>query len=179
MDEERTRRDDDESRRGLIRGHFATFVGTNGRVLARHVLAQVAFPLAGAAVILGIGSRFSNIGDMIAGFAVLAGFLFGLVIFVFQLRLGMSHDPRVQEKVNLPTLIDQLFANVLYAVFVSFVLTLVAIAVGATEGHDRNGTALGVEPWMAALITVIGLHLLAVVLMCLKRTRTAYVELKR
>jgi len=80
--------------------------------------------------------RVTIIGDLIAGFAVLAGFLFGLVIFVFQLRLGMSSDPRVQSKLALPRLVDELFSNVLYAVGVAFFLILLTVLAAATEPHS-------------------------------------------
>ena len=115
------------------------------------------------------------LGDLIAGFAVLAGFLFALVIFVFQLRLNVVRDPRVQSKRNLPELIDQLFRNVLYAVVVSFVLTIVAIVAAATE----PAPGVGVHPVWSGVVTVVTVHLLAVVWMCVSRTRTAYLELSK
>ncbi|WP_148060260.1 MULTISPECIES: hypothetical protein [unclassified Rathayibacter] len=138
--------------------------------------------------------RVTIVGDLIAGFSVLAGFLFGLVIFVFQLRLGMSADPRVQTKTLLPTLIDQLFSNVLYAVLVAFALITVTVAAAATEPHaipaatdptseatrigSAQSVALGLDPWVSAVVIGLSIHLLAVVGMCLRRTRRAYIELK-
>ena len=76
---------------------------------------------------------------------------------------------------------------------IAFALIAATIVAAATEPHSpltasvRPGTAevmfsnslpLGLEPWVSALIAGLALHLLAVVRMCLKRTRAAYQELK-
>lgn len=101
------------------------------------------------------------------------------MIFVFQLRLGMSTDPRVQGKALLPVLVDQLFSNVLYAVGVSFALTAVTVLAGGTEPQDKHGELIGLDPWVSAAVAALAVHLLAVISMCLKRTRRAYAELKQ
>ena len=179
---------------GMIFDHFATLRGVKGKFLWWQIIAQFALPTAVSVMIWEAGFRITIVGDLIAGFSVLAGFLFGLVIFVFQLRLGMTADPRVQSKLLLPTLIDQLFANVLYAVLVSFALIAVTVAAAATEPHAEPvmatvvapaipfvvtpGAALGLEPWVSAVVIGLAAHLLAVVGMCLSRTRRAYFELK-
>lgn len=182
-----------DASKGMILDHLATLRGVRGRLLWWQIGAQFVLPVAVGVVLWGGGFRIGIVGDLLAGFAVLAGFLFGLVIFVFQLRLGMSSDPRVQSKVLLPTLIDQLFANVLYAVLVSFALIVATVAAAATEPRaapvvpaqtsaltDAAGTgvALGLEPWVSAVVVALAVHLLAVLGMCLTRTRRAYLELK-
>lgn len=179
----------------MIWDHLATLRGVRGRFLWWQIGAQFVLPVIVGLAIWQVGFRTTIVGDLIAGFSVLAGFLFGLVIFVFQLRLGMTTDPRVQTKTLLPTLVDQLFSNVLYAVSVSFALITVTVAAAATEPHTalivtpattarsqpivEAGVALGLEPWVSGVVMGLAVHLLAVIWMCLSRTRRAYIELKR
>ena len=54
-----------------------------------------------------------------------------------------------------------------------------ALAVGATQGHDKSGTVIPTSPLVTASLVLLASHLLAVVLMCIRRTRRAYVELTR
>ena len=178
----------------MIWDHLVTLRGVRGGLLWWQIIAQYLVPIAAGVAIWLLGYRVTIVGDLIAGFSVLAGFLFGLVIFVFQLRLGMTPDPRVQTKALLPTLIDQTFSNVLYAVLVSFALIAASVAAAATEPHTdpvitpasaeggsptvEAGIALGLEPWVSGMVIGLAVHLLAVVGMCLSRTRRAYIELK-
>lgn len=118
------------------------------------------------------------VSELSAGFAVLAGFLFALVIFVFQLRQSIRREPGVPRKRLLTTLIDQLFASVLYSVVVSFVLIAMTVAGAITEPHDDKGNPAGLSPWLSAAIVLVCVHLLAVVWMCIKRTRRAYLEIR-
>jgi hypothetical protein len=178
----------------MIWDHLATLRGVRGGFLWWQIIAQFVLPIGVFVALTVAGFRVTIVGDLIAGFSVLAGFLFGLVIFVFQLRLGMTTDPRVQTKALLPTLIDQTFSNVLYAVLVSFALIAATVAAAATEPHTElvitpaavpggsptveAGVALGLEPWVSGIVIGLAVHLLAVVGMCLSRTRRAYIELK-
>lgn len=178
----------------MIWDHLATLRGVRGGYLWWQITAQFALPAVVGLAIWQAGFRLTIMGDLIAGFSVLAGFLFGLVIFVFQLRLGLTTDPRVQSKTLLPALIDQTFSNVLYAVLVSFALIAATVAAAATEPRTEPvvvpamtpgsapsievGVALGLEPWVSGAVIALAVHLLAVVGMCLTRTRRAYIELK-
>ncbi len=178
----------------MIWDHLATLRGVRGGFLWWQIGAQFVLPTAVGVAIWWAGFRVTIVGDLIAGFSVLAGFLFGLVIFVFQLRLGMTTDPRVQTKALLPTLVDQTFSNVLYAVLVSFALIATTVTAAATEPHTKPvvtpaaipggtpqseaGVALGLEPAVSGVVIGLAVHLLAVVIMCLSRTRRAYIELK-
>jgi hypothetical protein len=187
------RRSDDRAphwriRGGVVTDHLATLRGTRGRLLWRQILLQFLVPLVAAASVVALQFRVTIMTELIAGFSVLAGFLFGLVIFVFQLRLSMSSDPRVQSKLALPRLVDELFSNVLYAVGVSFTLILLSVVSAATEPQlvivpatdDSEVTVegLGLDPWVSGIVVLFALHLLAVIGMCIKRTRRAYIELR-
>jgi hypothetical protein len=107
-------------------------------------------------------------------------FLFGLVIFVFQLRLQVTNDPRIPQQGQLPRLIDQLFANVTYAVLVGFAVTVVAMAASATRTTDpKTGDLLPINAWWSGVLVALFLHLALLLGMALKRLHSAYRELRR
>lgn len=174
-----SQRHDGPRRGGVVTDHLATLRGVGGRVLWAQVTLQLVLPIVAGAAVIYFSVRLAIVGELIAGSAVIAGLLFGLVIFIFQLRLGLTTDPRVQSKTAVPELIDQLFSNVLYAVVASFAFVIAAVLFAALEPVDiKTGDALGLEPWMSAVLVVLGLHLLAVIYMCIRRTRRAYLELR-
>ena len=138
-------------------------------------------PAAAAAAIAIFGVKLQGIGEIVGGLSILAGFLFGLVVFVFQLRIQVSNDPRVAPQGRLLRLLDQLFANVSYAVLIGFVTTSVAIAAAATRSTvpKSPGDLLPVNPWWSAALVFFFVHLMLMLGMALRRTRAAYRELKR
>jgi uncharacterized membrane protein len=132
--------------------------------------------LGGAAWMVGL--RLSALGEIVGGLALMAGFLFALVIFVFELRLRVTSDPRTQTAVQLPRLVDELFANITYSVVIALIATGVAIIAATNEPQTVFGVQLGVEPWLSAVIVVLMAHLFAMILTCLRRTGAAYRELR-
>lgn len=139
------------------------------------------FPAAAGVTIAFFGVELQGIGEIVGGLSILAGFLFGMVVFVFQLRMQVSNDPRVAQGGRLPRLIDQLFANVSYAVLVGFVTASLAIAASATRATvpGSPGDLLPVNPWWSAGLVFLFVHLMLLLGMALRRTRAAYRELKR
>lgn len=137
-------------------------------------------PLAAAVPMAVYGVELQGIGEVVGGLSILAGFLFGLVIFVFQLRLQVTHDPRVAPQGRLPRLLDQLFANVSYAVLVGLVTAAAAIAASATRSvNPATGDLMAVNRWWSAALVYLFAHLLLLLAMALRRTRAAYRELRR
>lgn len=137
-----------------------------------------AFPIVLAAVGWISGFRIGAVGEMLAGITVLASLLFALVIFVIQLRLQMTTDPRVSLRAT--RLVDELFANVCYAVLVglaSTTVTLIAAATRTSDGKDPDPDPL--SPLWTAAVVVTAAHLLLMVLMSLKRTNATYRELSK
>lgn len=159
--------------RPVIGGHVATLRNAQtDKVRWRDVAAQYVLPLVSAVLLAWPAHvRVADVGQVIAGAAVLAGFSFGLGIFVFQLRMEATRDPRVHTGSYLLELLDELFANVTYAVVVGLLFTALATAAAAI---DASGSAwAGV--WSGAFI-FLGAHYLLTLLMCLKRLRRAYRE---
>lgn len=137
-------------------------------------------PLAAAILIAVFRVELQGIDDVVGGLSILAGFLFGLLIFVFQLRLQVTNDPRVARQGLLPRLLDQLFSNVSYAVLVGFVTATVAIAASATRTpFPDSADLMAVNRWWSAVLVALFVHLMLMLAMALRRLRTAYRELKR
>lgn len=143
------------------------------------VVIQYLLPVvAGVACYLG-QFHLQGVGDVIAGLAVLAALLFALVIFVFQLRLQLANDPRVPKGGLLPTLVDELFANVAYAVLIGLSAVVVSLAASSTRSLDERGNLEPLNAIWSAVLVVVAVHLLLTVGMCLKRTHSAYRELTK
>lgn len=121
-----------------------------------------------------IGFRFVNVGDLIAGLAIMTGFTFGLLVFVFQLRLQITNDPRHHEDRWLKRLIDQLFQNVAYALLVGFA-AVVAAVIASTAKLPDNPLPDGWASAAATLVlTFLSLHYVMTMAMCAKRLNVAY-----
>lgn len=154
-------------------GYFDTFRHYKTKqVLWPQVLLQLLLPVAISLVFLNRGFRVAALSDLLSGLAIVTGFLFTLLVFIFQLRLQMNGDQRFANRKSLKQLIDELFAQVNWAILValiSVVSVIFLISLLDPNAHlDRYGSAL-----FAALT----LHLLAVLLACAMRTRAAYDEL--
>lgn len=165
----------------LVTDHLSTLKHERSRrVQWPDVLVLYGVPLGLAGLALNRGLRLQGIGEVVGGLAILAGFLFALVIFVFQLRLAVTNDPRVDSTGMLPRLIDRLFATVSYAVLVGIATTGVAMAAASTRGTDpRSGDPEPINQWWSAALVLLFVHLLLLLAMTLRRTRIAYRELRR
>ena len=106
---------------------------------------------------------------------MLAGFTFGLLVFVFQLRLQVSNDPRVIGT-NLGTLIDQLFTNVAYALLVGLVCVTLAVGFVSLRHSPlpsaQSASALGMVS--TGVLIAAASHFLLTLAMCTKRAYRAY-----
>ena len=156
-----------------IKDHYDTLVDQrDGHWYFPDYLILIGAPVASGA---GVGYWY-QLGDMasfIGGTAVLHRVLFAMVVHVFQLRMQLLDNPHVPREGNLAGFIDQLFANVNYAVVVGIGATAVsmAAAVTATDGHIGH-------IW-SGVVAALGVHLMLVVIMCIKRIRAAYREIKQ
>ncbi|MGU3652511.1 hypothetical protein [Mycolicibacterium sp. A43C] len=132
----------------------------------------VGMPVAVGLAVLYADFRMKDTAAMLAGLAVFTALLFGLVIFVFQLRVQIKDDGRDRERPRLAKLVDYTFANVTYSVIVGIVTTVVAVVTAAISDPE-----LGAPAWICALLTALALHLVLTILMCLKRIHSAYQQI--
>lgn len=161
-----------------IRAHYATLVDdSTGRPHIPDYVLSIGGPvLVGGVVAAIMRARQLSTSDMasyIAGVAIFTALLFALVIYVFQLRMQIDTDDRVPRDGRLMRLVDQLFSNVNYAVVVGVLTTVIAM-VAAMLAHDGE-----VGPYWTGVISALGLHLVLVVFMCIKRVDSAYRQIRR
>lgn len=158
-----------------IKDHYATLVDQHSpdRPYLPDYVVLLGVPLAtGTAV--GYYFRLHDMASYIAGVAVFTGLLFALVVYVFQLRMQLLSDPSVPRDGKLAGFIDQVFANVSYAVVVGVTATIASIAAAVTADGAGRINAI----W-SGVVVALGVHLMLVVLMCIKRLRAAYREIKK
>lgn len=161
----------------LVVNHINTLRDSRtDRIRSRDIGTHYFLPLAVAAALpFGLDLRLADAGQVIAGASILAGFSFGFAIWVFELRLHATRDPRVPKGAYLLDLLDELFTNVCYTIVVG--LALVVLAVGATSlTSSYEAARVFSDGWTFALLA-LGLHYVVTLLMCLKRIVRAYREL--
>lgn len=110
-----------------------------------------------------------DVGSFLGGIAVFAALLFALVVFVFQLRISAGNNPATENKDRLLKLLDQLFANVSYAVLIGLATTFLGIiSIWLTDEEA------GAPIWLSVLLVAAVTHLVLTIMMCLKRINAAY-----
>jgi uncharacterized membrane protein YhaH (DUF805 family) len=154
----------------IIVDHLGTFrdAGTGKRSFWDFLL-QLGLPIAVAVLSAFAGYRATDIGAFLGGVAVFAALLFALVVFVFQLRITAGNDPVASGRKILLKLLDELFANVSYAVLIGLLTTCLGI-IAIWVGHEKEGAPV----WVSCLLVGTVTHLVLTILMCLKRINSAY-----
>lgn len=133
------------------------------------MLGQFGVPLLLGAVAPILGFRLWDAGQVVQGAAILAGFSFGLAIYVFQLRMEAARDPRIPKGAAVLDLLDELFANVRYSILIG--IAVVVIAVAAVAFHQGSEELNAV--WTGTIIAA-SVHFILTILMCMKRLGRAY-----
>lgn len=159
----------------IVVDHFDTLRDARTHRMSFGDLAtQFGLPVLLGAVLPIFGLRLVELGQVIAGLAVLAGLTFGLLVFVFQLRLQLSSDPRVQAT-TLRQLIDQLFVNVAYTVLIGLTSAAVCVAVVSVRwGEEASSGSQGVSAVASGVVVGLCVHFLLSLAMCTKRAYRAY-----
>lgn len=166
------------SPRAIIADHYETLrhQGTSKPSVADYTWV-VALPIVASAAFYWLDLRVTDFGQVLAGVAILTGFIFGLIVFVFQLRLShaANGDSRRGESI-LAGLLNELFTNVVYTAFVGILTAVALIAVGAVGGVVPEGVAASgqLSRLGSAVIVLLGAHFLVTLMMCIKRLYTAY-----
>ncbi|BCP02042.1 hypothetical protein [Mycobacterium intracellulare] len=161
-----------------IRDHYVTLVDDNtGKYYWPDYALLIGIPTV-SGVIVGTALHVHQTGlrDMasyIGGVAIFTALLFGMVVHVFQLRMQLLSHPDVPRDGDLARFVDELFANVNYAVVVGIIATGVSMAGAVTANNDGR-----INPLWSGVVVAFGIHLLLVVFMCVKRIRAAYRQIK-
>ena len=169
---------------GVVADHYSTLrdVQTHD-VRATDWISQLVIPTLVSVALTAwpLHVTMHDFGQVIAGLSILGGFMFGLVTYVFQLRVSVASDPRIESSGRpVLQLLDELFANLSYAVLVCVggALFSVVCATVLPSPVPKGGG------WRIAALATSGvvffllMHAALVVAMCLKRIRSAYAALR-
>ena len=132
------------------------------------VVMQVVVPLAVGIWSWGLGAKLGDVGAAVTGISIVAGLLFSMAVFLFQLRLSLGADKRLGKDDYV--LVDECMSNTLWAILWGLGLTLFLIVCDAGNwiGADNSGSVL------TGIAIAATTHFLLVIGMCLKRLRRAY-----
>lgn len=149
--------------------HFHTLYNARtGKADWRAWCAQVGIPCLIGAITAIMGAELGDVGNAVAGVSIVSGLLFAMAIFLFQLRLSLGQDNRLNE--NDYRLIDECMSNTLWAIVWGLTLTVYLVVVDA-GGWMKQGTLAMIFNGVAV---AAGIHFLIVIMMCIKRLRRAY-----
>jgi hypothetical protein len=158
----------------VVKDHYSTFVdASTGRPMATDYLGMVALPAAIGALIAWRGVEFSSLGDLVAGVGVFVAALFAAQMQTFSLAQRLTDDPRLAGQRRLGRVLDELEANLSYAVLVGLCGLGLLMSAAASHGQGQSASRW----WTGAVTAVLG-HLVLTTFMALKRTRYVYGELR-
>lgn len=161
----------------IVKDHYATFTDVHGKKLASDWVAMLGLPTLAFVAAAWPKVELRAVGDVVAGVSILAGLLFGLLVYVFQLRLQLASDPRVNPGGLTIKLVEQLFKNVAYAVVVGLITAAYLVAcANIAQPFEKDGPSV-INRWWSAGAIALSAHLLLTIFMCLKRTSTAFEKL--
>lgn len=149
--------------------HFRTLYNArSGKLHWSDIATQIGIPIAGAFTTWLSGAKMTDVGNAVTGISIVAGLLFSMSVFLFQLRISMPDDKRlIPQDFNL---IDECMKNTLWAIVwgLALALFLIITSIGGWIGSDRTG------PILTGIAVGASLHFLLVIGMCLKRLHRAY-----
>lgn len=156
--------------------YLSTFRHTKSRQwVFSQLFGHVLMPLiAGAIVLLGrIPISGSVLPEILSGLSILTGFLFTLLVFIFQLRLQAGDHENYSSRRMLLRLIDEMNAQTTWAVGVALAMVF-GLLIGISVRTDDR-----IQGFLGAVMVVIVVHLFAVMATCALRTKAAYTEMLR
>ena len=157
-----------------VRAHFDTLRDDRtGKVRRVDYVLFVGLPVTAASAAWYFDFRMKDMASALAGLAVFTALLFGLVIFVFQLRIQIKNDGREREHPRLVRLVDETFSNVTYSVVIGLATTVVGMIAASVAEKE-----VGAPVWITVILVLLGTHLVLTILMCLKRIHSAYQQIK-
>jgi hypothetical protein len=129
---------------------------------------QIGLPVALGAVTWGLGVMLDDVTGAVAGVSIVAGLLFSMAVFLFQLRLSLEGDSRLTG--DDYELVDECMKNTLWAILWGLLLALYLVISGAGKWMDTPIAG----PVMTGIAIGASLHFVLVIAMCIKRLRRAY-----
>lgn len=157
----------------VVRGHIDTLRDDRTKKFRRVDFALFyGLPMIPAGLAIWKQFHATDVGAFLGGLSVFGALLFGLVVFVFQLRITAASDPRIPPGSRVIRLLDALFKNVNYAVLVGLATTSLGV-LSLWLGDSKTGAPV----WVSVALVYFVCHLGLTILMCVKRVDAAYRQL--
>lgn len=149
--------------------HFSTlYDNRTGRPDWRSIATQVFLPLVAGTATWKLGAKITDVGGAVSGISIVAGLLFAMAVFLFQLRVTLDKAKHLGEDDFI--LVDECMANTLWAILWGVALAVYLIVCGAGKWISNNSWG----PMLTGIAVAGTVHFLFVIGMCLKRLRRAY-----
>lgn len=132
------------------------------------IFTQTIVPLTAGFGVWKIGAQLTDVTGAVSGISIVAGLLFSMAVFLFQLRIPLGKDHRLLE--DDYALVDECMSNTLWAILwgLGLVLYLIVCEAGGWLSNETSG------PILTGIAVAAAAHFLLVIGMCLKRLRRAY-----
>lgn len=154
---------------GIAKGHFRTLRDARtGRVRMLGLVWQVGLPVACGVVCAMLGWHLDDASNAIVGISIVAALMCAMAALIFQIRLDLNKTPAAEKRDV--ALIDEVFANVMWAILMGLALALYLIIIDAV-GIFVEGTPAIIASSVAVALCV---HFVFVIGMCLKRFQRSY-----
>lgn len=155
---------------GLVQDHYETLRNyQTNRAKPGDYLVYLGIPTLVAVTSWFLGGQARNIPEVLAAVAILTGLIFNVFVLIFDLTARTADSLAGASRTLVSRLVDELRANVSYAVLVGLVLT---VTLGGIAMFANTTDPLG-RPATAAIVFA-GTHMLLTVFMILKRVRATF-----
>lgn len=165
----------------IVRDHYRT-LRTQGGSARGDLILFVGLPIAASGLAVRVGDvRLGEVGNLLTAFAVLAGFLFALLIVVLESAIGMAARAEDQSGATASirrraAFMVEVKANVAYATLIAIVLTSVMawLTLAVKPEPSSGGGGLATQPtsygagWTFVVIA-LAIHFMLTLLMIVKR----------
>lgn len=149
--------------------HFRTlYDNRTGKLDWAAIAFQSLVPLAAGLGAWKLDARLPEVDAAVAGVSIVAGLLFSMAVFLFQLRTSLGTDRRLGDADY--ALVDECMSNTLWAILWGLALALFLIVAGGGGWIGAEGSG----PILTGVAVAAATHFLLVIGMCLKRLRRAY-----
>ncbi|MEU8404311.1 hypothetical protein AB0C28_54860 [Nonomuraea sp. NPDC048892] len=156
---------------GLVLDHYGTFRNyQSGNRSPMDYIVYLGVPVVFAIAAWLMQLKANNVPEVLAAVAILTGLIFGVFVLIFDLSMRASGTADSIQRSRVARLVEELRANVSYAVLLGLILTATLSGIsmfGAEKDQPINRE-------LTALIMLLGSQLLLTILMILKRVRATF-----
>jgi hypothetical protein len=156
---------------GLVQDHYNTFRNyRSGKFSPADFIVYLGTPTLSGTVSWLLSLKANNVPEVLSAVAILTGLIFGVFVLIFDLSMRASETRESSQREKITKLVEELRANVSYAVLLGLVLTGIISSIAMFKPDDKS--PIGIQ--LTAVIIFLGVQLLLTILMILKRVRATF-----